>query len=441
VTDGTSNGTASGTISFDSHTNTDWVPCVAVAGGSGFIGGPIAATAPITAYYVRLRTTSSGGTSPIASTLRTTDYLAQGTSANGKVPYWDPLKDGDHDGFLNDSEYMSAGYPKATNNEPLRWKYQSRIYTAEAGSQALFTNYTDSAVKTYVKQWGLTASTANPGLYDALFLDNSSLSGVSGSLEDSSNYAQDYGGALNQLWRAMGTSSLGQMFLVPNMGGDTVTPLQNSIPVAWRESMVTENDGYSRTKTHLNTIATVATQFSPPPIQMLDFYYQFGTNGNNGTDGSGTAPNDRIKMLFLAGYYILATPQTMFMPFTDNFGTANASDNFVPDRWITAISTDVGQPTQGPQQTAPVVQGSFNYVFFSRLYDNALVIYRPLNDNGSGSFNTDTSSATNATFSIPDGSWYPLNADGTTGSVITATGGTGTVTMAAQTGMILMTSP
>ncbi len=437
ITDGTSNGTTNGKIHFDPH-GLPWVTSYSQPGGAGLITwtGSVAPTLNgVMGYYVRVRTTAAGTRTPIAATIKCCDYTNQSNSWTFTTPVWNggnlpgAGNDLDGDGYLNDTEYAAAGYPNNGGN-PVRWRYQSRLPTLY-GTNNMWTNFTQIDPAYWAALWAVRYINNSPQ-YDGLFLDDSDASSFLGVLEPSSDYSQLYGEALAAAWVLADPGPLGQRFFVLNMGPDGVTDVNSACPGAWREQQLKETNGWSHYATHLDTVARVAAQFSPSPIQMIDSFF---TAGN-----SSTAPSDTVKLLILSAYYCLATPQTYFVPFADNFlgASLGPDNNIFPNRWIQALTVDIGQPTAAsyviatgsdPSPTA----GGRTYNVYAREFDNALVLYKPLSDDGTGSVNTDTSSASNTTVTLPSGNYYQLNADSSQG-----TSTSGTVQLANGQGMILI---
>ena len=185
--------------------------------------------------------------------------------------------------------------------------------------------------------------------------------------------------------------------------------------MAWREDMLKDTDGWSLFWQQKNALDTTAGLFCPEPVQVVDTFCTYAN--------STQPPLDTTKMAILAHYYCLARPGTYFQPFGNNTGSLNQQpdptqpDQFQPNRWISFLNVDVGQPVGdcyifagGPTVPDPTLSGYY-YEVIGRNYTNALVLFKPLSDDGNGSVNTDTLT-TVTTHDLPAGTWYPLNTDG-----------------------------
>jgi hypothetical protein len=257
-------------------------------------------------------------------------------------------------------------------------------------------------------------------IYDGLFLDDSSLSdegfGPNQTVEDSTNWGLNYGGLLSLMWRLAHSGPRGQRFFILNMGRSAAPALViGQCPMVWREDMLKDTDGWTLFWDNKNVLDTTAGLFCPEPVQVVDTFCTYAN--------STQPPKDATKMAILAYYYCLARSGTYFQPFGNNTGSLNQQpdsshpDQFQPNRWISFLDVNVGQPVGdcyifagGPTVADPTANGYY-YEVIGRNYTNALVLFKPLSDDGSGAVNTDTITSV-TTHNLPAGTWYPLNSDG-----------------------------
>jgi hypothetical protein len=134
------------------------------------------------------------------------------------------------------------------------------------------------------------------------------------------------------------------------------------------------------------------------------------------TGGSPTDP--RTQLATLASYYLLADPVTTFLDFYGGYAPATSWDQ----HWSPAAAYNVGQPqgpwslfASGPDPANP----SLTYQVLQRAYTNALVLYKPLSGNATGSVAGNLADTTATTFAL-GGVYRPLNADGTLGAAVTS---------------------
>lgn len=431
ISDGTSNATADGKITFNPMPAVPWVPCVAKAGGSGlfvWLDPPTDPGYPLKGYYVGIKTTTAWSTTPICTTIMGCDYTNGGNTWSFTVPAFNYAHDLDGDGWLNDTEYSAAGSPVNGAGHPVRWAYQSRL-PAPNGTGTAVVNHSGTAMRSFLAFWMERYLAAQP-LYDGFFVDNSSRTTVSGVVEDGSTYATDYGNALATVWQTMAPSTLGQRLIIPNIGSSTA--LLGIIPASWHESMLRETDSWLDFESHRSTIKTISEQRSPAGIQVIDVLYAAG-------NASTSIPDD-MKILLLAAYYCVARPESYFGLFADNILTDGfgPDGNISPNRWADAIGIDIGQPLElcqiydsgtDPSDTAK------SYRTYRREHENALIYYKPFGDTGSGTKSTDHTSSSNTPIVLPAGTFYPLLADGTLDS-----GVSGTINIHNQQAYILMKS-
>jgi hypothetical protein len=155
-----------------------------------------------------------------------------------------------------------------------------------------------------------------------------------------------------------------------------------------------------------NVVNSRLTAADPPPFVVID---------THPVGGSATDP--RTQTATLAYYYLVGDPEKTFLMF---FGGNSPSAPWT-QRWVPAAAVDVGQPLGGMTTFATGADPQnalLTYKVFGRSYENALVLYKPRSYTlGKG---TGTTADETATTHDLGGSYRRLNADGTTGSVITS---------------------
>lgn len=159
---------------------------------------------------------------------------------------------------------------------------------------------------------------------------------------------------------------------------------------------------------------------------LIDFSGQpWGENCSGMTQGNSDSVTHRHDLWKLASYYTVVDSTATKLAFSVN-------DWVYPeaDRWIEAIETNVGHPTQARQSYQTGTDGTGEgYVVYSRNFDNALILNRPKWHYHSTVYDDTTSVAV----ALPEGTWYPLSSDGTlSGTPIT------TINLRNAEGAILM---
>lgn len=383
--DGTAGLTKSGTIAFDPPA--DWK--VASVGGS------------TREFYVRMRTTA--GTSAQAPQFKTAfgrDYVRANGGSSGIIPAFDYIADKDHDGYLNDTEYASR-----TAGKDARFVYESRLFYPYYGQMRFVTNPSASAVRKWAAEYHVKLMNANP-LADGVFVDNAHgkvpFTGTS-VLEPTTTFSADSGAMVAAVNRA-----IAPRWVASNTAGSTTegTAIAAGSAAAFEEFLLRPlNSNWSEVGDAANLVA-LRLNASGSPYVVLD---------SLPTGGSPTDP--RTQLATLAYYYLVADPDRTMLMF---FGGFSPSSSWT-QHWSQAAAVNVGKP-KGTMQTFATgtdpMSPTLAYKVFSRSYDNALVLYKPLSyaqGKGEGTLNDAT-----ATTHPLGGNYRRVNADGTLGSAISS---------------------
>jgi hypothetical protein len=311
---------------------------------------------------------------------------------------FDPAADADGDGHLTDAEYAGRSAGKDA-----RFVYESRLFYPKYGSMRFATNPAGDALAGWAKDYHQRLLAATP-LAGGLFLDNSNgklpIPGV-GTTEPTASYTADYAAVLGELTRAIAP----KWAIANTVGGGTFSDqVAAQVPATFEEFALRP---LSSTWTAFNDIAALVARrlavSNPSPYLVIDSYP---------TGGSVTDP--RTQMAALAYYYLLGDPDKTFLMF---FGGYEPSSTW-SRHWVPAAAVDVGNP-QGTWSVLATGQDPANaaltYKVMQRLYDNALVLYKPL----SYALGKGTGTLANATGTthVLNGGYRLLNADGTLGAV------------------------
>jgi hypothetical protein len=383
-TDSTAGLTASGRITFDPPA--DWVP--ASINGSARL------------YYVRFRTTSTGGTAPVAATILGRDYVGANGGTSGTIPVFDYAADTNHDGYLNDAEYATA----VAAGDTARFVYEGRLFAPNYGQMRFATDPSAPDFQAWAADYATRFLQSQP-LADGLFVDNSSgkAPAASGSvLESLGTYSADYGALLGAVNKAIAP----HWILANTSGSTSADPALQQVPAGFEEFALRPLSGNWQMFQDLAAqVARTEAVRSPSPYLILD---------SLPTGGSPTDP--RTQLATLAEYYLLADPNNTFLDFYGGYAPATSWSQ----HWSPAAAFNVGQPVgswsvaaSGPDPSNPAL----TYDIFQRSYTNALVLYKPLSyTKGTNGTLTDVS----ATTYTPGGSFQVLQADGTLGPVVTS---------------------
>ena len=409
MTDGTSNFTQNGKVSF--FPPVDWAKTKV-------------STDPFNEYYIRA-TSTTVTTIPIESTIWCEDFVPV-TGGRMYEKGWDPANDVDGDGFVSDAEFASLVNPLAT----ARFAYQSRV---PYGNSAAYVgnrwtlNVNNSNTATWGQQWFPSLKTSQGSKDDGIFSDNGYLY-IDWA---SANWFREF--AANSTWYTWNgiawgllKTALGSTPFNVNVGNNynntTINTYGTGPDVLETESWLT---GYTSIfKGHMDDI------INRSKVLGISSMLEGLVNPQVAMDA------DRNKIYSLASYYLQAY-DTPYAPTYFYYGGAGyrASDNRTVN-WFKAIEYNVGTPT-GDYYTAQTgydpEKTSIAYTVFCRSYTNALVCVKPMIYglySGTWQFGT-TDDGTLTSLSL-GGSYQPLNYDGTLGSVAT------TVSLRNQEGTIMI---
>jgi hypothetical protein len=352
-------------------------------------------------YYVRFRTTA-GGTAPVAGSLLGRDFVGAGGTTSGVIPAFDFKADANGDGYLDDAEYA-----RRAPGKDARFAYESRMFTESYGQSRYVTNPSSPAFRQWAVDFHQRLLAKMP-LAVGLFMDNSEGKlpvSPADVLEPLTTYAVDYGAMLNAIGHAVAPK-----WVLPNTAGGQA----RADPVI-RQNVAYFEEFAIRPLQHswvafedlATMVAKRAALTSPPPLAILDSHPQRG----NPTD-------PRMLTATLAYYYLLADPETTFLMFFGGYEPASAWSR----HWTGAAAYDVGTPTARWSQFAAGSDPSNaaqQYRVYQRPYTKALVLFKPLSY-ARGSREPASLGDTTATKHDLDGSYRPLNADGSLGSAVTS---------------------
>lgn len=383
--DGTTGLRQTGTITFDPPA--DWVTA-SINGGARL-------------YYVRFRATAGeAAQSPVLASVFGRDYVRANGTFSGTIPAFDYAADTNHDGYLNDTEYANrqAGLDA-------RFVYESRLFYPYYGQMRFVTNPSSSAVRHWAADYHVRLLDATP-LADGVMMDNSTgripFAGTP-VLEPTSGYSTDTGALIGAVNRA-----ISPRWVMANTagGGSSAGPVADASAAVLEEFVLRPMQAnWSEVGDAANLIAS-RLGASGSPFVVLD---------SSAAGGSPTDP--RTQLATVAYYYLFADPDRTFLMF---FGGDSPSTSWT-QHWAGAVTANVGKPT-GPMQVFATgidpLSPSLTYRVFSRQYENALVLYKPLSyaaGIGEGTLNLQT-----ATTHQLGGNYRVVNADGTFGPVVTS---------------------
>ncbi len=368
--DTTSGLTASGKITFDdgSHlTNPPaatpaWVPCDLSVGGGNWWKTSV--------YAIRVRTTNAGGTVPIASSIKTHDYIGS-SPTGGTLKVFDYTADTDHDGYLNPTQYALRA-----SGKDAYFAYEGRLIIDNYG----MTRYAQHQSNAHARAWVVDVQTRLMNFYSlakALFLDNEGYAAsdflswtlntatwLDGALHDDNadmaNIGTDSGTLRTALWASI-YSAGNPRYLLPNISGSLVTqtaPYVQACQTLWNESVVrpalfgyTNVDGF---------IADCATRFgySPPCHMMVLDVSPLTAYANSGVFSAGITGSGGSTYLAtygarwhlggLALVYLAAKPPYTWIAWQVGGNPARTwgNDGVQGDgHWSNAVSVNIGVPT------------------------------------------------------------------------------------------------
>jgi hypothetical protein len=328
--------------------------------------------------YVRIRVVRSGQ-APVVDTVLGDDYVGANGRTRGVIPS-----------------------PGAAD-----FAYQTRLFYGSYGQMRFATN----PANPYFRQWAASYAqqylAAHP-YSRGLFVDNSlgsPLAEQAGVAESLASYSAEYGLLLKGVGQAIGS----KLVLANTAGGGTQADgVVSQVPGYYEEFGLRPLSGnFHQFENLAGQVAHRAGLQSPPPYAVLDSL------------PAGGAPTDsRTQLATLAEYYLLADPHRTFLDFYGGYAPSSPW----AQHWSPAVTYDVGQPSGSwylfGTGTDPVRHG-FAYRVYARQYSNALVLYKPLSTNPSGTASGSTGNNT-ATVERLGATYRPLRADGTLGAPVTS---------------------
>jgi hypothetical protein len=381
--DGTNGFSQSGQMTFDPPS--DWVM------------SSINGSAPM--YQLRIRTVTDGN-APVAQTIFADDYVHANGGSTGVIPAFDYSADKNHDGYLSDAEYA--------NRQPgmdARFAYQSRVTYPAYGQSRYATNVGNPYFQQWAADYTYRFLQAHPEA-NGVFLDNSigKIALDPNSLVESiANYTNNYAALLADInakiapkWVLANTSGGG--LAVDALAKQGVSYLDESVirPLAANYSQFEDTAADLERRLNLGNGSTYA---------VLDSLL---------TNGSPTDP--RTQIATLSYYYLLSDPTRTYLLIN---GGAEPNSSW-SRHWTDAIKFDVGQP-QGTWSvfdtgTDPA-NATLTYKVYQRQYSNALILYKPLSYYRG---KVGTTANNTATVEQLNGTYRPLNADGSLGAPVTS---------------------
>ncbi len=402
VKDATQQFKQSGQVTFDPPA--DW-KTAAVAGSAARL------------YYARFRTTAgTAADAPTVTLLRGRDYVgAHGTMA-GTMPAFDAAADRDGNGYLTDAEYA-----RRKAGADARFTYETRVFYPYYGQMRFVTNPSGPGVADWATDTHQRLLKAQP-LADGIMMDNSGgrLPNFTATVaEQTATYSYDYAALLAQLGRAVAPKTI-----IANTagGGAAAAQIDRQVAGSLEEFALRPlQHTWSQFRGAASDIGQRLNQLADGKFIILDTL----------ASGGGSPTDPRTRMAALAYYYLLADPDKTFLM---TFGGEEPASSWTR-HWFDAIGYDVGQPNGTWTQAATGADPAdvrLSYQLFARNYDHALVLYKPRSYTagvGTGGIGDDT-----ATTHQLDGTYRPLNADGTLGDEIT------TITLRNGEGAVLVRS-
>ena len=377
--DGTVNFSRNGTITFDPPR--DWV--AATIGGSARF------------FYVRIRS-EGGGTAPVARTVLGRDY-----TQDGRIPAFDSAVDRDGDGYLNDAEYA-----RRRPGFDARFVYESRLFYPYYGQMRFATNVSSSAFRAWAVDYYLRLSRSFP-VAAGFFVDNSMgrlAVDPNTIIERLDGYAADYGSLLGLVNKRLARS--GKWLIANTSGGNA-----SAEPILRNGVSYLEEFG-------LRPLSANVVQFEDLAATVM---YRRQISGGRAFEildslpSNGFDANDpRVQIATLAMYYLIADPDRSFLMINGG----NEPSTSWNRHWFPAITYDVGRPRDRWSVLAAGSDPSdsrLDYKVYQRIYENALVLYKPLSyTRGRTGMTTDAT----ATLHSLDGWYRSVQADGSLGQRI-----------------------
>jgi hypothetical protein len=383
VRDGTGTLRRSGTVTFDPPAN--WVP--ASVDGSARL------------YYVRLVTTGAGS-APVVKSLLGRDYTNSRGTTSGTIPVFDYSADKDHDGYLNDAEYA-----KRKPGMDARFVYETRVFYPSYGPNRFATDVSDPAFRAWAVNYQTRLLAATP-YARGVFIDNSvGRLAVDPSTvrERLDNYSADYGSLLGAI-----NARIAPKWVIANTGGGgpSADPVVRN-GVSYLEEFALRPMSANAVQFE-DLSATLSARRQASGGRAYEILDSLPTDGYDATD-------PRVQLTTLAMYYLLADPNQSFLLMNGGHEPASSWTR----HWTDAIRFDVGKPLAawtifgtGQDPSNPTL----DYTVYSREYQNALVLYKPVAYAHGVSGRT---TAETATTHYLGGTYREVRADGTLGPPIT----------------------
>jgi hypothetical protein len=352
-------------------------------------------------HFVRFRVTAGAiVNSPITKSILGRDYVnAKGTQA-GVIPAFDSTADRNADGYLTDAEYATR---KAGHDA--RFASESRLFYPFYGQMRFVVNPTSTAMKTWAAEYHAEWLDSHAAA-DGIFLDNTNgrLPFAGTAVRESVSDYTTHSAALVAGVRA----ALDGATVVANTTGSRAegNAVIKAAGVGFEEFALRPN---SVNWSGFNDMADLVKQrlASDPAAELvLDSH-----------PGTASLTDARTRAGVLSYYYLVADPDRTYLM---TFGGVAPNASW-QSRWIPAAAVDIGKP-KGNLTTfatgADPQRLTLQYRVFAREYDNALVLFKPLSYQlGQG---TGTTADATATTHKLNGNYRVLNADGTTGPVISS---------------------
>jgi hypothetical protein len=383
-TDGTNAMRSSGIITFDPPA--DWKT-------ASFAG-------TTREYYIRMRATAgTASQAPQPRSILGRDYVRANGGVSGTIPAFDYTADKDHDGYLNDAEYAGRAAGKDA-----RFIHETRLFYPNYGQMRFVTNPASSAIRKWAADYHERMIAANP-LADGFFMDNAHgklpFAGIS-VIEPTTTYSADSGAMVAAVNRAIYPK-----WVMSNTAGGRAegTAVAAGSAAVIEEFLLRPLDTNWSKVNDMADLVAMRLNTDGSPYVVLD---------SLPTGGSTTDP--RTQLATLAEYYLVADPDRTMLMF---YGGYSPTSSWIY-HWSQAATVNVGRPT-GTMQVfasgADPQNASLSYRVYSRNYENALVLYKPL------SYATGVSGtladATATTHQL-GGNYRRVNADGSLGGVITS---------------------
>ncbi len=397
VSDGTNALSRNGQLTFDPPS--DWV----------------ASTQPNSSdrlYSLRYRTLSgTAAQAPEAKSIFGRDYVQAKGKTTGTIPAFDFASDRNGDGYLNDQEY---GFRKAGFDA--RFISETRLFYPYYGQMRFVANPTSDAYKDWSAGYHSDLLAAAP-LADGIFLDNASgripFNGTP-VYESTANFKADSAAVIDAIRSATG----GKAIVANTAGGRTdANAITEAAGIAYEEFLLRPNAANWAQVNDVANIVNGRLASNPDAAVILD-----------------SLPASKLKMTdprtqlgALSYYYLLADSERTYLMIWGGFAPSAAWSQ----KWIPAVEYNVGQATESMNvfaEGADPQNTKLTYKIYSRDYDNALVLYKPLSYKlGQGTGTTGDATATTHALS---GNYRELRADGSLGPIvqqITLRNGEGTI--------------